>query len=67
MAMHPVLQQPAAATTEPRPLTSGRDARFELQLKEQEVSQLRIAALRALEHQVLATGAPTLCTGIVTT
>ena len=54
--MHTVVQQHPAATTEPRPLTSGRDARIELQLKEQEVSQLRIAALRALEHQVLVLG-----------
>lgn len=52
MAMHPALQQPAAAPNQPRPFTSGRDAHVELQIKEQEVSQLRVAALRALEQQV---------------
>jgi hypothetical protein len=43
--LHPALQLS-------RPATAGRDVRTELQRKEHELSNLRMAALRALEQQV---------------
>jgi hypothetical protein len=45
---HPAMQAAAAG----RPASSGRDARTELQRKEHELAQLRVAALQSLEQQV---------------
>jgi hypothetical protein len=53
---HPAMQQPrpasAAATSGRDAAHYSRDARNELQRKEQELSQLRMAALHTLEQQV---------------
>jgi hypothetical protein len=45
-------QQQQAQSMVARPATAGRDVRTELQRKEHELGQLRMAALRALEQQV---------------
>jgi len=46
---------------QPRPLTAAAFSKTELQRKEHEVSQLRIAAIRALEQQVGLQGNCQLC------
>eukprot|EP00879_Flechtneria_rotunda_P026924 GHRR01028771.1.p1 GENE.GHRR01028771.1~~GHRR01028771.1.p1 ORF type:complete len:254 (+),score=136.18 GHRR01028771.1:690-1451(+) len=51
MVLHPAMQQPRPATA------TGRDAQAELQRKEHEVSQLRMATIRILEQQVADTQA----------
>jgi hypothetical protein len=56
LMQHPAMQQPrpasAAATAGRDAAHYPRDARNELQRKEQELSQLRMAALHTLEQQV---------------